>query len=306
MKKTPETSSEPTPARLRNILLSGNDRGGVGKTFNNVQLGDALESLGYNISYVDADLGSASLRQIVPSARTITIATNTRELDAETERELDDLFASVAEDAESDLTIVDFGAGTTAATLGLYFRKKGGRHLFDQIGVRILAGISINSDDESLKCSLPWLRSLGAVAEFITLASHEKPIALDIHNLPAAEGLLDVCEQRIIHFKKLSPVLLEHYSDIKGRAGDYVDGGPLAGILGLNIFDTAGWNDYRTGTILSVFPYAQWLTGKEAPTPPHPSLLHDGTQKNAADAAVDKMLKSLADKRNLRNRPGKR
>jgi AAA domain len=275
--KKPTDSSTPTP-RPKTIIISGNDRGGVGKTFNNVQLGDALECLGYNVAYVDADPGSNSMQEIVPSALVV---------DPRREEDLNNLAIRVKED-NSDAYIVDLGAGQTAHVLGKYFRKN--LNIYNQLGLRIVVGVSINSDSESIKCSIPWAQNLADIGEFVTLINHEKPLEFDIARLPAAEDLIELSEGRVIDFPRLGEMILKHYSEIKGRAGDYCEGGALVEELGIGIFELASWQDYRNSVVLSVFPHAEWITGRSCPRPPHPLLVNEEKMRKG-DATAEKMRK---------------
>jgi hypothetical protein len=244
----------------KNVLLSGNDRGGVGKTFNNTQLGDALEAMGYIINYVDGDPGSGSMREIVPHAMI---------LDPKSRDEMDEIFIQISE-SDADLSIIDLGAGETGKYLTDYFRY---RH---DIGdyLRFIIGISINSDPESVKCVIPWIEGLSTLGEFIILVSHEKTVPFVMDRVPAGDILLDISSDRVIHFPKLPNELIERYNIKKGRIGDYVTGGKLANSLRLKISSSTSdrWSEYRSEIIEGVYPYAEWLTGRRAPNPPQESI----------------------------------
>ncbi|NBZ94838.1 MAG: hypothetical protein EBR40_00115 [Proteobacteria bacterium] len=285
MKKPSENIPENESKPFHNVLFSGNDRGGVGKTFNNTQLGDALEALGYSVNFVDADPGSSSMIGIVPSARVV---------DPSKEEELDQLFSDIAE-GDADLTIVDLGAGTTGSNLAKYFANGG--DIRERLGIRVIIGISINSDPEAIKCSIPWIEGLSEVGEFMTLVSHEKTIPFDFNKLPAGEILLDISENRVIHFARLPDRLLEHYTARKGKAAEFIEGGALVDYLGLNIFESAAWNVYRNDTINGVYPYAEFLTGRKAPNPPkeYPRKVKDASKEKENKAKL--MREKIAEAR---------
>jgi hypothetical protein len=264
MNTTPETP-EPSPS-TKTILFSGSDRGGVGKTFNNVQLGDALECLGYNVAYVDACRGAKTMRDIIPSAKVVDLSSHTS---------LGNLLTEFATSDSDDIMIIDIGPGQTAV-LGEFLRNT--ESAFPRLGLRIVVGISINADPECVKCVMPWIEHLMGIGEFITLANHASPIPFDfdLEQIPAGDIIAKLSGGRIIHFAKLSTEMLANYYASNGKASDYLEGKPLAQALALNPMESKSWQEYRKKTIDSVSPLAKWLTGKEAQNP-HPSSLSADT-----------------------------
>jgi hypothetical protein len=250
------TTTPVSPSSSKTILFSGSDLGGVGKTFNNIQLGDALEALGYRVAYVDACKGSKSMRDIVPSARVVDLSNHSS---------LGKLFVEFSDNDSEDIMIIDIGPSQTGV-LKEFLRYT--ESAFHRLGLKTVIGISINADPESIKCAIPWVETLAVEAELITFVNHASPIPFDIEYLPAGDILLEVSENRVIHFDKLSTEMLSIYYACRGKASEYLQGGPLAEALHLDPVESKSWEEYRTKTIKEVYPLAKWLTGKEVENTP--------------------------------------
>jgi cellulose biosynthesis protein BcsQ len=63
MKKNP-----PQNPTLKTVIVSGDDKGGVGKTSNAIHLTDGLRALGYQVELVDADSANRTLSEAEPQA----------------------------------------------------------------------------------------------------------------------------------------------------------------------------------------------------------------------------------------------
>ena len=259
MKKT-----TPQTKRSKNLILAGDDKGGVTKSASIASLADALRQFGYIASTYDGDHINNTLKELDPSAQKV----NAFEEDA-----LDSLLPHLV-DEEADVAILDM-PGSSGDSLHRYFEARG-LDFFQSIGLNIIIALTVVENNDVLRGLLPWIKAFQGKAEFILLANGRDSIGeFNISNLNHSAAILSLCENRVIHIPKLPPNLLKQYHKAKGVPSDYLLNGRRAIELNLSSVPSQMWKKHFHLVMESAEPYLEFLTGKEPPI--HPEIIRKGT-----------------------------
>jgi len=269
MKKT-----TPQTKRSKNLILAGDDKGGVTKSASIASLADALRQYGYIVSTYDGDHINCTLKELDPSAERV----NAFEEDA-----LDALLPRLV-DEESDAAILDM-PGSSGDSLHRYFEARG-LDFFQSIGLNIIIALTVVENNDVLRGLLPWIKAFQGKAEFILLANGRDSLGeFNVSNLKHSETILTLVENRVINIPKFHPNLLKQYHKAKGTPSDYLLNGRRAIELNLTSVQSQMWKMHLSKVMETTEPHLEFLTGKEPPI--HPEIILRGTGPKRIDTWED-------------------
>lgn len=242
--------------RGKSLLITVDNKGGVGKSVSSAFLADALMQIGYEVALADGDNDNLTISEIHGQVTPV---------DIDDLGSLDAFFAQVAK-SSSDVTILDM-PGRSSRGFGDYVEQIGMETIKAE-GVRLIVALAIAETSDSVDGAINWVSRFAGVAEFLLLATGKdsKGGTCNLQAVSGAEGMLQIAEGRVVHIPKIPEVLHDQFKVRKAAPSSYVSG-EAKKTLGLSYIQSARWKKYLQDIIDQVEPVGPWLTGKPVPNP---------------------------------------
>lgn len=278
--KTKPTSLNPAERKVggatqQNLLIAGNDKGGIGKSTTAATIGDGLMALGYKIRMADGDSTNETLQDLIPGVEQVRY---------KNEGAMNDFIASLPGHG-SDLTILDL-PGDAGEILAAYFTPARIK-LLEEHGIRIIVGLTLVQDSDATRGAVVWAETFHGRVDCIGLANGSLTPTGKTFSLESLEGggaVAQIIKGRLIVVPRFSDLMLEHFRRCKAVPSAYLHGGRAASALGLHFLDEAPWRTHHEAVIASVAAHAAWLTGKPIPNPE--AVLTEISSSQSSDAAA--------------------
>lgn len=239
----------------KTIVVTVDNKGGVGKSVSSAFFADGLEALGYRVGIADGDMDNLTVTEIFKGA---SLPVNIDDSES-----LDDFLAQACP-SPNDLWILDM-PGRSSKNFGRYIENIGVDAL-NEAGVRLVLALAISETSDAIDGAINWVTSFSGIAEFLILASGKdsKDTTLNLQAVMGAEELLKIAQGRIVNIPKLSDVLHEQFKKVKATPASF-GLGEAKKELALSYLHASRWKKYRQDIIDQVEPVAPWLTGKPVP-----------------------------------------
>lgn len=240
----------------KNLLIAGNDKGGIGKSTTAANVGDGLMALGCKVRLVDGDGTNETLQDLMPGVEQVRY---------KSEGAMNDFIASLP-GHDDDITILDL-PGDAGEILAAYFTPAR-IELLQQHGIRLIVGLTLVQDYDATRGAVIWAETFHHRVDCIGLANGsltptEQQFSLD--NIDGGDAVAQIIEGRLIVVPKFSDLMLTHFRRYKAVPSAYLHGGRAARELGLNFLDEAPWREHHQAVVASVAAHAVWLIGKPIP-----------------------------------------
>jgi len=276
-KETTPSSSLEEAKKYFNLLLSGNNKGGITKSTSVGACIDSLQDFGYFVRRAEAEAENPILSAMLPNVELV----NYKDEDA-----MDAFVGSLLESEHegNDLTVLDL-PGDSGQVLMSYFTPER-LDAFTAIGIRLIVGLTLVEDIDAIVGATLYMATFHKHAEFIAIASKaktgrtpdgkEKPFGRDeIASFPGGSAINDLIGDRIISIPRFSEKMVADYARCKGIPSAYLPGGPAYRELGLSFGAHFPWQSHRNRVLANVAPYAEWLTGRPIPKPQNVPMAAD-------------------------------
>jgi len=261
----------------KNLLIAGNDKGGIGKSTTAANVADGLMTLGVKVRLVDGDGTNETLQELMPGVEQIRY---------KSEAAMNDFIAHLP-DHNDDIAILDL-PGDAGEILASYFTPTR-IELLKNHSIRVIVGLTLVQDSDATRGAVIWTETFHGLVDCIGLANGSltptgQKFSLD--NIDGGDAVAQIIEGRLIVVPKFSDLMLAHFRRYKAAPSAYLHGGRAAHELRLNFLDEAPWRAHHQAVVASVAAHAAWLIGK-----PIPNL--DAVTADTGDAKPSDMATTL-------------